>query len=185
MDPEVQQTFGASALNLKEGIMSTSGIGGIGGSGFNPQAMASKMADRIMKDADSDGSGTLNKAELTAFKAKMGGQGPDVDEVFASYNTSGDGELTQGELKSAFEAEGAKMAAQGGMPGGGSPLASVSGSSSNQRVSSDPKDLNQDGQVTSFEILLYSLKHSDQSLTSETARTIGSSGAPGSVDLKA
>lgn len=159
-------------------------VSSIGGSSFNLQEMASKMAGRIMKEADSDGSGTLNRAELKSFQASMGAQGPDVDDVFATYNTSGNGELTQSELQRSIETEGARMRASGGMRGGGTPpegLSQAGKSSSSEKVSSDPKDLNQDGKVTEVEILIYSLRHPDQSQVSET----GMAGTQGSVDLTA
>ena len=58
------------------------------------------------------------------IKASKGGNGPDINEVFSTYNKASDGELTQSELQSSIEGEGAKMQAKGGggapppMPGG-------------------------------------------------------------------
>ena len=151
-------------------------VGSISGSAFNPQEMASKMAAAIMKEADKDGSGTLSKTELTAFKDSKGGQGPNVDDVFSTYSRSGTGELTQSELQGSIEAEGAKMQAMGGGPGGPPPggatqttgassgvaSTSTSGASSSTKMSTDARDKNQDGTVTEAEILAYSLTHPDR-----------------------
>jgi Ca2+-binding EF-hand superfamily protein len=158
-------------------------VASIGSTTFNPQAMASQMASSIMKEADTDGNGTLSKTELTAFKASKGGHGPDVDEVFSTYNKSGDGELTQSELQSSIEAEGAKMQAQGGRPGpppansaeksGSSDASATSSSSSTTKANCDVKDLNQDGKVTEAEILMYSLTHPNLDKTEAQTSKMG------------
>jgi Ca2+-binding EF-hand superfamily protein len=144
-------------------------VGSIGGTTFNPQAMASKMASKVMQAADKDGSGTLSKTELTAFKASMGGRGPDVDAVFSTYSKSGTGELTQSELQSSMAAEGAKRKAAGGPPPGGRMPPMGAGASpgetsdtSEVKKSAGAKDLNQDGKVSEAEILVYELTHPDQ-----------------------
>jgi hypothetical protein len=137
-------------------------VGGIGSTSFDPQAMASKMAARVMKEADTDGNGTLSKSELQAFKDSKGGRGPDVDQVFASYAKSGNGELTQDELASSMAAKGAKMKGKGGPPpAGGGAQAASSSSSSSTTSSTDPRDLNKDGTVTEAEILAYAIAHPD------------------------
>lgn len=142
-------------------------VGSIGGSTFNPQAMASKMAAAIMKEADKDGNGTLSKTELTAFKDSKGGRGPDVDQVFSTDNSS---ELTQSELQSFIETEGARMQAKGGKPSGPPPAqmnaasgdaSSTDSSASSSKSSTDPMDKNQDGRVSEAEIQAYALAHPD------------------------
>jgi hypothetical protein len=169
-------------------------VGSIGSTSFNPQAMASQMATDIMKAADKDGSGTLSKSEMQEFKASNGGNGPDVDQVFTTYNKSGNGELTQSELQSSIEAEGAKMQAQGGgappsgaPPAGGGAKAASSSSSSSSTQSTDVRDLNKDGKVTEAEILLYSIAHPDKTKdttsSANTQESSASSSAKQSVDL--
>jgi len=169
-------------------------VSGIGSTSFDPQAMASQMAARVMKEADTDGNGTLSKSELQAFKDSKGGRGPDVDQVFATYAKSGSGELTQSELQSSIAAEGAKMKGKGGPPpagggephaGGGAKAASTS-SSSSTTASTDPRDLNKDGTVTEAEILAYTIAHPElqkQTSTGASAwKQAGASSSP-SVDL--
>lgn len=169
-------------------------VGSIGSTPFDPQAMASQMAVRIMKEADTDGNGTLSKAELQAFKDSKGGRGPDVDQVFATYAKSSSGELTQSELQSSIEAEGAKMKAKGGTPpagGGAAPAdgsakADSTSSSSSSTTSTDRRDLNKDGTVTEAEILAYAISHPElQKQTSAGVAAWNQVGSPStsSVDL--
>jgi hypothetical protein len=173
-------------------------VGSISGSTFNPQAMASDMATKIMKAADTDGSGTLSKSELQAFKDSQGGRGPNVDQLFATYNQSGNGELTTGELTNAIQSEAAKAGphgAGGPPPGGGPPPSGTkqaSGGSGSSTQSADPQDLNGDGTVSAAERLIYALIHPDLSKqASSTAKSHAgtqastSSGAASGVDLYA
>jgi hypothetical protein len=170
-------------------------VGSISGNTFNPQAMASKMAANIIKEADKDGNGTLSKAELTAFKASKGGQGPNVDEVFSTYNKSGDGELTQSELQSSIETEGAKMQGQGGGPVGGPPPTQMAtgtspsaSSSSGNKGGTDPLDTNKDGRVSEAELQAYYQLHPDlNKLAAKKAAEAAATSAAGhrSVDISA
>ena len=161
-------------------------ISGIGGTSFNPQAMAANLAGRIMKEADQDSSGTLSRAELETFKASKGGNGPDLEQVFATYNKSGNGQLTLGELQTSIAAAGPRAGGPGGPPpaggpppGGGPPPAggggkAESGGGSTQASSStDARDLNGDGTVSAAELLIYSLRHPQASSpVAETKRSV-------------
>ena len=146
-------------------------VSSVGGSSQNAQAMAAKMTEKIMKEADTDGNGTISKDELTALKASKGGKGPDVAQVFSKFNTEGNGELTKEEVQKSIEEIGKQMQAKGGGAphGGGGPPPSggggAAGGSGSAKTSTDPKDTNGDGTVSQAEETAYDIKHPEATKT--------------------
>ncbi|WP_430397886.1 EF-hand domain-containing protein [Ferrovibrio sp.] len=84
-------------------------------SGFNPLEMMKQMRQKMFEEADSDGDGSLSKAELEAQISKMeeqrkaegvsgprGGNGPSADQMLKDFDSDGDGNISQTEYDSGF-----------------------------------------------------------------------------------
>lgn len=84
-------------------------------SGFNPLEMMKQMRQKMFEEADSDGDGSLSKAELETQISKMeeqrkaegvsgprGGKGPSADQMLKDFDSDGDGNISQTEYDSGF-----------------------------------------------------------------------------------
>lgn len=84
-------------------------------SGFNPLEMMKQMRQKMFEEADSDGDGSLSKAELETQISKMeeqrksegvsgprGGKGPSADQMLKDFDSDGDGSISQTEYDTGF-----------------------------------------------------------------------------------
>jgi Ca2+-binding EF-hand superfamily protein len=94
--------------------------------------MAQKMAERMLKDIDSDGDGAISKSDLKkASQAASGSTSTDssssvsetsLDELFSAMDADADGSVTQSELSSFLEQAGPPAGQpEGARPAGGPP----------------------------------------------------------------
>ena len=150
------------------------------------QARGGDAPDDLFSKVDSDGSGSVNTAELTSMLKQMSGDDSISDEdaqaLFSALDSDGDGALTQSE----FDA--ARPQAPGGMPppaqasggaaaasstsasgeaapaggaGGAGGAAGAGGASSSTTVY-DELDTNEDGEVSAQERLAGALKDAEE-----------------------
>jgi hypothetical protein len=155
--------------------MSISGIGSA--RGFDLSQMASEMASRMVKDLDTNGDGSIDKAEFTAGLTAKGISADEAAKRFDSINTNGTGKITQSDIESSIKTSGGKVPAPVGggkaaPPAGGPPAGSAAksgrSSKSSDSASYDPKDTNQDGTVSTAEELAYDLKHPAEASTKKS-----------------
>ncbi len=87
----------------------SSSIGSIGGLGNNNYLFQmnarpiQQRQDDLFSKIDSDSSSGIDKTEFSAFAKKLSqdsGNSIDVDDVFSTYDTDGDGHLSSDEMKS-------------------------------------------------------------------------------------
>ena len=179
--------------------MSISGIGS--GGGFDLSKMASSMATKIVKELDTDQSGSVNKSEFVSGMTAKGVSATDASAKFDSIDTQKTGSISQSDIetdiKSSAPKDGAPPAggakppagAKGAPPvaGGGGGQASGSSSSSSSSSSStksyDKADANEDGTVSQVEELLYSLKHPEAISSSDNKTSTQPLGK--TIDVKA
>ena len=150
--------------------MSISGIGSTGG--FDVSKLASSIASKMLKNLDTNGDGTLDKKEFVAGLTANGVSAADAAKQFDSIDTKKTGKTTQADIESTIKSSIAKGGpppggkgdpppsggpAGGHAPGGAGPAGGASKTSSSKTY--DKMDLNQDGTVTSEEVLVYELKH--------------------------
>lgn len=100
--------------SLAHGSMSSSGMSRMGGMGGMrpppPPPDAAEMTEQFTADFDTDGSGTIDKAEISAVLADKGVEDPDgMADAMLSDLGSTDGTLTRDQLQSAFEAREQEM----------------------------------------------------------------------------
>jgi len=126
---------------------------------------ATKSRDQALKDLfsqlDTDGDGSISKAE---FEDKLGAGGTNVsnaDKVFAKLDADGNGSVSTDELKSALKGKGHAAQASGEAGGGGG-----GGASQQSSATSSTSVTNADGSVTT------SITYADGSkVTSTSAAT--------------
>ncbi len=83
--------------------------------GFNPLEMMKQMRQKMFEEADSDGDGSLSKAELETQISKLeeqrkaegvsgprGGKGPSADQMLKDFDSDGDGSISQTEYDTGF-----------------------------------------------------------------------------------
>lgn len=117
-----------------------------------------EMANELLASMDSDGNGTIDKAEFSAAAQSMASQSDDtseLDDIFASLDTDSDGSMSSEELISALKNmkphEGMPPPPPGGMP---PPPPSDEGTSSQESESSEvfaALDTNEDGVISAEE----------------------------------
>ncbi|MBS1131109.1 MAG: hypothetical protein H6R16_2111 [Proteobacteria bacterium] len=157
--------------------MSISGIGS--GGGFDLSKMASSMATKIVKELDTDQSGSVNKAEFVTGMTAKGVSATDASAKFDSIDTEKTGSISQSDIetniKSSAPKDGAPPGggAKGAPPagGGGQANGSTSSSSSSSSKSYEKADTNKDGTVSQVEQLLYSMKHPEATSSSDNKTT--------------
>ena len=143
--------------------------------------MADRMAEKMLKDLDSDGDGNISKSELAKASTAVSGTSSSkeasstssLDDLFKAMDGDGDGKISQSDLSSFMQKAGPPAAgAQGagapppGPPPGGAPQSASSTSadstsglfdslSSKTKQSSDPQDTNGDGTVSAEERMAF------------------------------
>lgn len=135
--------------------MSVSGVGSTGG--FDVSKMASQMSTQMMKTADTNEDGSLDKAEFTKALTAMGVSADDAAKKFDSIDKNNTGKISQSDIEADIK-ETAKNAGASGKPhagGAGKP----GGAQSGDTKSYDVKDTNKDGTVSAAEELIYEMKH--------------------------
>ncbi len=73
---------------------------------MNSMSMSQRL-DNLFSKIDSNGSGSLDKTEFSAFAKKLSqdsGNSIDVDSAFSTYDANGDGSLSESELDSFMKA---------------------------------------------------------------------------------
>ena len=177
--------------------MSISGIGN--GGGFDLSKMASSMATKIVKELDTDQSGSVNKSEFVSGMTAKGVSATDASAKFDSIDTKKTGAISQSDIEMDIKSStpkdgppsggGAKppSGAKGAPPvaggGGGQASGTSSSSSSSSTKSYEKADTNKDGTVSEVEQLLYSLKHPEATSSSDNKTSTQALG--NSIDVKA
>jgi len=149
--------------------MSISSIGGSASSiDFSElrKKMADRMAEKMLKDLDSDGDGAISKSELakasqaaanssaSSTSKADSADSASLDKLFKAMDTDGDGSVSKSELSAFMEKAGPPQGpppAGGSSPSGGPPPSSTSSSSH----STDPADTNADGTVSTEERMAF------------------------------
>lgn len=163
--------------------MSISGIGS--GGGFDLSKMASSVATKIVKELDTDQSGSVNKSEFVTGMTAKGVSATDASAKFDSIDTKKTGSISQSDIETNINSSapkdgappsgGAKppSGAKGAPPagGGGQANGSTSSSSSSSSKSYEKADANKDGTVSQVEQLLYSMKHPEATSSSDNKTT--------------
>ncbi len=152
-----------------------------GSSAFSAADLAAMRKERFQK-ADTDSSGTINRAELTEAISNApkppGAPEIDTDKLFQQLDEDGDGELTEAEMEEGMEAlkpsgaEGNRPPPPAGPPPGDS--GSVSAEDDANTVY-DKRDTNEDGTVSFEEQMVYDLTHPKN--TDEANRSPSTEGA--------
>lgn len=118
-----------------------------------------EMANEVLTSMDSDGNGSIDKAEFSAAAQSMASQSDDnskLDDIFASLDTDSDGSMSSEELISALKNmkphEGMPPPPPGGMPP--PPPPNSESASSQESQSSEvfaALDINEDGVISAEE----------------------------------
>jgi hypothetical protein len=139
--------------------------------------MADRMAEKMLKDLDSDGDGNISKSELAKASTAVSGTSSSkeasstssLDDLFKAMDSDGDGKISQSDLSSFMQKAGPPAAGAqgaGAPPPGGAPQSASSTSadstsglfdslSSKTKQSSDPQDTNGDGTVSAEERMAF------------------------------
>jgi Ca2+-binding EF-hand superfamily protein len=152
--------------------MSISSTGAV--SGLAPSQMVSKMANRMMKELDTNSDGGIDKKEFVAGLKNEGISATDAERIFDSIDTKGTGKISQADIESSMK----KM---GGTPPGGSggkPPSGAhesTGSKGSSQTSStkvyDKKDTDEDGTVSFQEEVAYDAVHPEEITKSQDTDT--------------
>lgn len=96
----------APGMSRMGGMGGAGGMGGVGGMRPPPPPPdAAGMTEQFTADFDTDGSGTIDKAEISAVLADKGVEDPDgMADTMLSDLGSTDGTLTRDQVQTAFEA---------------------------------------------------------------------------------
>jgi len=143
------------------------------------------MATKIVKELDTDQSGSVSKSEFISGVTAKGIAATDASAKFDNIDTKKTGSISQLDIETNIKSSvpkdgaapsggakppsGAKGAPPAGSGGGGQASSSSSSSSSSSTKSYDKADANEDGTVSEVEQLVYSLKHPDA--TSSSGKT--------------
>jgi len=147
-------------------------IGAIGSSGgFDVSQMASKMAASMVKNLDTSGDGSIDKAEFVKGLTAKGVSADQAGKRFDAIDTKHTGTISQGDIEASIKAKaGQKSPSAGGPPKGGPPAggAPAGGAPAGSAATSstktyDKKDANKDGTVSATEEMIYQLSHVDPS----------------------
>jgi Ca2+-binding EF-hand superfamily protein len=151
--------------------MSIGGIGSATGSvgGFDFPKMASKMASQMMKEADSNGDGSLDKKEFVSGLTAKGISAEEAGKEFDRLDNKHAGKISKSDVESAIKSGGPKGGRPAGAPpAGGPPPGGAGGTSVAAGESSktyEKGDTNKDGTVSAAEQLIYELAHPAQALS--------------------
>ena len=151
--------------------MSIESIGSSGG--FDPALMASKMAQKIVREFDTNEDGSIDKQEFSDALQTKGISQEDAEKIFDSMDESSSGKITQSDIEKAIQ----NMAAAGEPPEGmGAPPPPPPSDETEESDDStyEKADKNKDGEVTVQEQWEYILTHPDsQSLSlSESSSSV-------------
>jgi hypothetical protein len=150
--------------------------------------MASSMATKIVKELDTDQSGSVSKSEFVSGATAKGISATDASTKFDSIDIKKTGSISRSDIetdiKSSVPKDGAAPSggakppsgAKGAPPAGGGQAGSASTSTSSSSTKSyDKADANKDGTVSAVEQLLYSIKHPDVTSSSDktSAQSLG------------
>ena len=174
--------------------MSIERVGAVGG--FDSSQMASKMAKRLMTDADANGDGSIDKKEFASALKRKGVSQTEADKIFNSIDTKGTGKISMSDIETSMKQMAGKTP-PGGPPPGGQGGASKSQGTGDTTAGSfktyDVEDKNEDGKVSTQEDYEYQIKHPKETQTSGEVRKPQSArqdlklaiGIGGNVDLVA
>ena len=155
--------------------MAIEGIGSSGG--FDPMLMASKMAQKIVKEFDANEDGSIDKQEFADALQTKGIKQEDAESIFDSLDKSSTGKITQSDIENAIQnmaAAGMPPEGMGAPPPPPPPDETEESEDSAENTTYEKADRNKDGEVTVQEQWEYILTHPD-------AQTLSLSGSSSSV----
>lgn len=154
---------------------------------------SSSSGDDLFGKVDTDGNGSVSKAEMQSLMDKMAsGSGSDStssaatsststassssSDMFAKLDTNGDGSLSQTEFEAGRTQGGNGPQGAGGMPPPPPPDGAGSSSSASSSTTCDPLDTNQDGTVSAAERLAGSSSSSSTDAVQALLKAIDTNG---------
>jgi Ca2+-binding EF-hand superfamily protein len=160
--------------------MSISSIGAA--SSLAPSQMVSKMANKMMKELDTNSDGSIDKKEFVAGLKNEGISATDAEKMFNFIDTKGTGKISQADIESSMKKMGGTppsgsggkppSGAQGAPSGGAHESTGSKGSSQTSSTKAyDKKDTNEDGTVSTQEELAYDLTHLEEKTKSQDTDT--------------
>jgi hypothetical protein len=146
------------------GVESVSG----GAPGFDPAKGASQIASRMMRELDTDKSGTIDKKEFVSGLVAKGSSAEEAGKQFDAIDTKKTGTIDKADIESALKAGQLKPPAGGRPPGGAGHAGGAGAAGGGSSKTYDPADTNEDGKVSIQESLVYDLSHQAQLGTTNT-----------------
>ena len=123
-------------------------------------SMLKKMQEQLFKKADTDGDGSISKAELSKMVSSSDSKNSSSgDELFTQMDSDGNGSISKLESDAAIAKVSQQMQTQGMHPQGPPPPPPSQGDSTSSASSTDsstvydPMDTNKDGKVSASELV--------------------------------
>jgi len=79
-----------------------------------PSQMVSKMANKMVKELDTNSDGSIDKKEFVAGLKNEGISATDAEKMFNSIDTKGTGKISQADIESSMKKMGAPSGDRGG-----------------------------------------------------------------------